>query len=150
MREALAAGDGDFALTGAAPNPEHSRAAPGSPKSRTARSLRRKGRRIAPYLAAGFFAAAFVATLFNALLWQRGRHSGPLLFSRAVPPGPAKVPKANDTAETRLRRGAPPGALAAPKIAPERSSQDMSPARGDAQAGVQDQIAKILQKNEAP
>ena len=150
MREALAAGDGDFALTAAAPNPEHSRAAHGSPKRRTARSLRRKGRRIAPYLTAGFFAAALVATLFNALLWQRGRHSGPLLFSRAEPPGPAKAPKANDTTGARPRRGAPAEALAAPKIAPERSSQDAGAARGDAQSGAQDQIAKILQRNEAP
>lgn len=145
MREALAASDPDFVLTEAASNPEHLRERPGGPKRRGARALRRRGRRIVPYLAAGFFAAAFAATLFNALLGQKGRHSGPLLFARAAPPAPPKAPKATDAPAAQAPKRAPP----APETALERPSQELA-VRKDAPAGAQDQISKILQETAAP
>ena len=51
---------------------------------------------MAPYLAFGFFAVTFAVILFNALVWQKNRHSGPLLFSRVTPAVALKGPKNAD------------------------------------------------------
>ena len=91
MREALAAADHDFVLTGPASKLKHLREKLRTARRRGSSRTARRSRRYLSILATGFLVATAAAILLNALVWQRTHHPAPL-FSRAAPAAPAKEP----------------------------------------------------------
>jgi hypothetical protein len=145
LREALAAADHDFVLSEPASKLKYFWRAPKKP---ALRYIGRRGKRMAPYLAAGFFVAISAMILFNALVWQKGRHSGPLLFSRAAP---AKAPKVADALAPQVPKRAQPAVSQVQKSAAERPRQDTPQAHADVLPGApHDQISEILQAEAPP
>jgi hypothetical protein len=91
LREALAAADHDFVLTGPASKLKHLREKLRTARRRGSSRTARRSRRYSSILATGFLVAMAAAILLNALVWQRTHHPAPL-FSRAAPAVPAKEP----------------------------------------------------------
>jgi putative peptidoglycan binding protein len=91
LREALAAADHDFVLTGPASKLKHLREKLRTARRRGSSRTARRSRRYLSILATGFLVATAAAILLNALVWQRTHHPAPL-FSRAAPAAPAKEP----------------------------------------------------------
>ena len=150
MREALAATDHDFVLSEPASKLTYFWQRLRAPKRRASRYLSRRGRRFAPYLAAGFFTVTFAVILFNALAWQKGRHSGPLLFSRAAPTASVKGPKNAETIAIPAQRRVQPAVSSVQKSLAERPTQDPSQPRANVLPGTHDQISEILQASAPP
>jgi hypothetical protein len=151
LPEALAVSDNDFVLSERASKLKNIWQKLGAPKTRAARALRRRGRHLTPYLVFGFFAVTFTVILFNALFWQNGRRSGPLLFSHAPPAAAAKGPKNAPFKETAApKRGQPaPAQDEAPKSPAGKGPQELPQARANvAPPALHDQISEILQATE--
>jgi hypothetical protein len=111
LREALAAAEHDFILSGPASKLKHLREKVLAAKNHGVRRKLRQGRRYLPMLAAGFFVATAAVILLNALLWQKTRHPAPL-FLRPAPVTAAKKPGNSDTlAGSAARRTAPASPL---------------------------------------
>lgn len=82
--------------------------------------------------------------LFNALAWQKNRHSAPLLFSRAAPAAPA--PKNAEAIAIPAQKRVQPAVSPVQKSPAERPPQDLSQARANVLPGTpHDQISEILQ-----
>jgi hypothetical protein len=146
----LAASDHDFVLRERASKLKDIWQKLGAPKKSAARALRRRGRRFAPYLVFGFFAVTFTVILFNALAWQKGHRSGPLLFSHS-PAAPAKGPKNAPASETAAaKHGQPaPAQDDAPKSSAAKGLQESPQTRANvAPPAPRDQILEILQATE--
>lgn len=121
-----------------------------APKKRAARAWRRRGRRAAPYLVFAFFAVTFAVILVNALVWQKTRHSGPLLFSRVPAPATVKGPKSTAGAESAAKHGQPVQAEAQ-KSAAGQGLRELPQARSNASAPApHNQISEILQAASPP
>jgi hypothetical protein len=149
--EALAASDHDFVLSERASKLKTILQKLGTPKNRAARALRQRGRCFGPYLVFGFFAATFTVILFNALVWQKGHRSGPLLFSHALPAVSGKGPKNAPANETAAAKHGPPAPAQdeAPKGSAEKGLQELPQARANvAPPALRDQISEILQATE--
>jgi Putative peptidoglycan binding domain len=148
LREVLAATDHDFVLSEPVSKLRYFWQRLRAPKRRASRYLGRRGRRIAPYLAAGFFAVISTIILFNALAWQKNRHSAPLFFSRAAS---AKAPKNADALAPQAPRRAPPAVSPVQKSPPERPPQDPTQVRANVLSSTpHDQISDILQATPPP
>ncbi len=98
----------------------------------------RRGRQYLNYLAISFFAAAAVVVLFNALIWQKNRHSAPLLFSRAAPAASATEPRIAEMTAVPAPRRARHAAISgeAPRNAGEQPPGQKSPAGKPAASGT--------------
>jgi hypothetical protein len=146
LREALAATDHDFVLSEPASKLKFFWQKLRAPKRRASRYRTRRGRHIAPYLAAGFFTVTSAVILFNALAWQKNRHSAPLLFSRTAPAAPAKGPKNVEAIAIPAQKRVQPAVSAVQKSPAERPPQDLSQARANVLPGTpHDQISEMLQ-----
>lgn len=142
MREAVPARDHGSGLSEPASILKHFWLRLRAPKRHASRSTRR-GRRLAPRLAAAFFVTVSALILVNALAWQKNRHSAPLLFSRTVPAPPAKEPKTAETFAAPAPRRAQPGFPQ--DESGKRPQQDAPQTRANVSTGApQDQISAIL------
>ncbi len=143
MREALSARDHGSGLSEPASTLKHFWHRLRAPKRHSARSARR-GRRLAPRLAAAFFVAVSALILVNALAWQKNHRSASLLFSRTVPALPAKEPKTAETFAAPAPRRTQP-ALPQDESG-KRPQQDAPQTRTSVAPGApHDQISAILQ-----
>jgi len=120
----------------------------------------RRGRRYLNYLAVSFFSAIAVVILFNALIWQKSRHSAPLLLSRAATATAGKEPRTAEVTAVPLPRRPRPAVIPddSPRISaekpftqkspvgavPSRAAADTSPARQT------DQISELLNAAQTP
>jgi Putative peptidoglycan binding domain len=146
LREVLAAAEHDFVLRESASKLAHFWQKLRAPNRRASRYFGRRGKRIAPYLAPGFFAVISAIILLNALAWQKGRHSGPLLFSTS-----AKAPNGAEALAPQAPKRALPAVSAVQKLPTERPSQDSSQAHASIVPGTpHDQISEMLQATAPP
>jgi hypothetical protein len=141
VREAVAAGDHDFVLSEPASKLRHFWQRLYAPKQHAARRPSRRGRRLASFLAAGFFVAISAIILFNALVWQKNRHPAPLLFSRMAPAAPANGAK---------YAGAPVPRRAQPAVSQDETHEKLPQNLPQTHANVptsapHDQISELLQ-----
>ncbi len=151
MPEALAVSDNDIVLSEPAPHLKNLWQKVSAPRKRAARALRRRGRRAAPYLVFAFFAVTFTVVLFNALVLQKTRHSGPLLFSRVPAPGTVKAPKNAAGAESAAAKHGQPAQDEPRKTSAGKGPQEFPQARSNASAPApHDQISEILQATSPP
>ncbi len=89
-----------------------------------------------------------VIILFNALIWQKGRHSSPLLFSRTAP---VKAPKGAEALVLQVPKRVQPAISPVQKSLAERPQQDTFQARDNVVPGTpHDQISEMLQATAPP
>jgi hypothetical protein len=139
----MAAGKRDFVLTA----PESKRkvfwqrlraAMPDASRFRV-----RRGRRLVPVLAAGFFIAISIVIAFNALVGQKNRRSAPMLFSRAVPAAPANGAKNAEALAPPAPKRPQPAIL--PDEIHKKALPDSPQAHAALAGAPHDPISEILQ-----
>lgn len=132
-------------------------------KRRGSHWMARHGRRRLKFLAVSIFAATAVIIPINALIWQKNRHSAPLLFSRTGPV--TKEPRIAEAISASAVRRARPVVLsedARPKLgekpAPQKSPDEKPTASGapnqtfpnGSLMAPNDQISEVLKVAETP
>jgi hypothetical protein len=162
LREALAAANHDFVLTGPGSKLNDLRSKLFAAKRHSIRRRVKQGGRYLPMLAAFVFAATAAAILVNALLWQKARHPAPL-FARAVPaagkkpaasqaPAPRTAP-AIASSETAGKTSEAPDGQNAPTDKPQAGSGAGAQAKASvsgSSARPRDPIAQLLQGGQEP
>jgi Putative peptidoglycan binding domain len=143
LPEAMAAGKRDFVSTAPESKLKYFWQRLRAAMLHASRFPARRGRRLAPVLAAGFFIAISIIIVFNALVGQKNRRSAPLLFSRTAPAAPANGAKNAEAFAPPAPKRPQPAVL--PDEIRKKALQDSQPAHAALTGAPHDPISEILQ-----